>query len=58
METGGKPIARPAWADAAGPGVALAGGMGRLGPQAERTSEWVNRAGEVKAPTEREVNCY
>lgn len=51
------PVARPAWANAAGPNDALAGGMVRLGPQAERNSEWVNRAGEVNAPTEREVIC-
>lgn len=49
------PVARPAWANAAGPNDALAGGMVRLGPQAERNSEWVNRAGEVNAPTEREA---
>lgn len=45
--------ARPAWADA-GPS-ALAGGIPFLGPQAERSSEWVNRDGEIRAPTQREV---
>lgn len=45
--------ARPAWADA-GPS-ALAGGIPHLGPQAERSSEWVNRDGEIRAPTQREV---
>lgn len=56
MDSGGMPTARPAWAEATGPG-ALAGGISRLGPQAERSSAWVNRAGEVKAPTQREV-CF
>lgn len=58
METGaGRTVAmgsRPAWADATRPG-ALSGGIPQLGPQAERSSEWVNRDGEVQPPTEREV---
>lgn len=64
MEQGGRAAAvvRPAWADTAGPGaLPLAGGIPRLGPQAERSSAWVNRDGEVKPPTEREVCgvvCY
>lgn len=55
MEIGGRPAAtiKPTWPDT-GPG-ALAGGIPRLGPQAERSSAWVNRDGEVKPPTEREV---
>lgn len=55
MEIGGRPAAtiKPTWSDT-GPG-ALAGGIPRLGPQAERSSAWVNRDGEVKPPTEREV---
>lgn len=57
MEIGGGAAAtiKPTWPDT-GPG-ALAGGIPRLGPQAERSSAWVNRDGEVKPPTEREV-CW
>lgn len=55
MEIGGGPAAtiKPTWPDT-GP-AALGGGIPRLGPQAERSSAWVNRDGEVKPPTEREV---
>ncbi|CAM9903980.1 unnamed protein product [Pylaiella littoralis] len=56
MKGGGRAAAaiRPAWADTAGPG-AHAGGIPRLGPQAERSSAWINRDGEVQPPTEREA---
>lgn len=56
MEVVGSPAAtiKPTWPDT-GAG-ALAGGIPRLGPQAERSSSvWLNRDGEVKPPTEREV---
>lgn len=49
----GPAVARPAWVDIGPP--SLARGAPRMGPQAERTSEWVNRTGEVQAPTQREV---
>eukprot|EP00752_Nemacystus_decipiens_P012773 g11312.t1 len=55
MEIGGGAPAtiKPTWTDT-GPGT-LVGGIPRLGPQAERSSAWVNRDGEVKPPTEREA---
>lgn len=52
MDTEERP-ARPAWADS-GQNFRTSG-MPRLGPQAERSSAWVNRDGEVQAPTQREV---
>lgn len=53
MDRGAAASIRPTWPDT-GP-VSLAGGIPRLGPQAERSSAWVNRDGEVQPPTEREV---
>ena len=47
---------RPTWPDTGT--ISLAGGIPRLGPQAERSSAWVNRDGEVQPPTEREVRAY
>ncbi|CAM9783522.1 unnamed protein product [Scytosiphon promiscuus] len=53
MEVGGMAAIRPTWVDN---GVgSLAGGIPRLGPQAERSSAWINRDGEVQPPTEREA---
>ncbi|CAM9212001.1 unnamed protein product, partial [Laminaria digitata] len=52
MDTEERP-ARPAWADS-GQNFRTSG-MPRLGPQAERSSAWFNRDGEVQAPTQREA---
>lgn len=52
MDTDERP-ARPTWADSGQ--TFRTSGMPRLGPQAERSSAWVNRDGEVQPPTQREV---
>lgn len=44
---------RPSWADM-GPRTPPRG-IPPLGPQAERSSEWVNRDGDVQGPSKREV---